>query len=95
MHIQWTAFGEVLVVSFGVAVGIIAVFAIGVGLLSAAPGPTPEGTHLTVATAGSRTTAPRAPSTSRFAVARKVTAWLCFLVCALAVAYGLYMIIAR
>jgi|tagenome__1003787_1003787.scaffolds.fasta_scaffold20963965_3 hypothetical protein len=94
MHIQWTAFGEVLVVSFGVAIGIIAVFAIGVGLLSA-PGPTPESTHLTVATAGRRTTAPRAPSTSRYAVARKVTAWLCFLVCAFAVAYGLYMIIAR
>ena len=98
MHIHWAAFGEVLVVSFGVAVGIIALFAIGVGLLSA-PGPTPDGTHLTVAPApapgAGRSAAQRRPTRSRTTIARGVTASLCFLVCALAVVYGLYMIIAR
>jgi hypothetical protein len=37
VHIAWTAFGQVVVVSFGVAVGLIVLFAIGVALLS---GPT-------------------------------------------------------
>jgi hypothetical protein len=33
--INWSAFGEVFVVSFGAAVGVIVLFAIGVSLLSA------------------------------------------------------------
>ena len=57
MHIQWAAFGEVFVVSFGVAVGIIVVFALGVGLLSATT-PTPDGPHLSVAAGASGTTTP-------------------------------------
>jgi hypothetical protein len=93
MHIQWEAFGEVFMVSFGVAVGLIAVFAIGVGLLSA-PTRTPDGPRLTVATADTSTTP---PTTTRVhpTITRRVTAWMCFLACALSVAYGLYLIIAR
>ena len=69
MHITWTTFGEVFVVSFGVAVGLIVLFAVGIALLSAAPG--------------------------RPTLARLVPAWGCFVACALCVAYGLYVIVAR
>lgn len=93
MHINWTAFGEVFVVSFGVAVGIIVVFAIGVGLLSA-PTSTAEGPHLALADTDGATTRTTATPTSP-TIARQVTAWICFLACALSVAYGLYIIIAK
>ena len=93
MHINWTAFGQVFVVSFGVAVGLIVLFAIGVSLLSA-PTPDPDGPHLALATtdgATSRTMGARGHT----GVARSVTAWICFLACALCIAYGLHIIIAK
>jgi hypothetical protein len=93
MHIDWAAFGEVFVVSFGVTVGMIVLFSIGVSLLSA-PTPRPDTPHLALAAtdgATTRTTAARARPT----MSRQVTAWICFLACALSVAYGLYIIIAK
>jgi hypothetical protein len=93
MHIDWAAFGEVFVISFGVAVGMIALFAIGVSLLSA-PTPSPDSPHLALAATDgttTRTTAARA----RPSITRQVTAWMCFLACALSVAYGLHIIIAK
>jgi hypothetical protein len=93
MHIDWAAFGQVLVVSFGVAVTMIVLFAIGVSLL-AAPPPRPDGPHLTVAAADGATTSTTATG-ARAGATRRVTAWICFLACALSVAYGLYVIVAR
>ena len=93
MHIDWAAFGEVFAVSFGVAVGLIVLFAIGVGLLSS-PAPDPEGPHLALAAAEgttTRTTSGRTPAP----LARRLAAWSCFVACALCVAYGLSVIIAR
>jgi hypothetical protein len=94
MHIDWAVFGEVFVVSFGVAVGIIVVFAIGIGLLSA-PSPTAEGPHLALAATDGATTTRTTATQARPTIARHVTAWICFLACALSVAYGLYIIIAK
>ena len=83
MTIDWGAFGEVFVVSFGAAVGIIVLFAIGVSLLARpAPAPDRAGTSATV-------TGPSAT------VANRAIAYLCFAACALGVAYGLYIIISK
>jgi hypothetical protein len=94
MHIDWAAFGEVFVVSFGVATGLIVLFAIGVSLLSAPP-PGRDSPHLALASTDGdrarRTTSTETGST----LPRRVTAWICFLTCALSVAYGLYIIIAK
>jgi hypothetical protein len=94
MHIDWAAFGQVFVVSCAVAVGITVVFAIGVGLLSAAT-PAQDSPHLTVATAEGSTTTPTTATQGRPRITRQLTAWMCFLACGLSVAYGLYIIIAR
>jgi hypothetical protein len=93
MHIDWAAFGEVFVVSFGVAVVMIVLFAIGVGLLST-PTPSADGPHLALA-ATDGTTTPTTAAQTGLNVPRQVTAWICFLACALSVAYGLYIIIAK
>ena len=90
MHIDWAAFGQVFVVSFGVAVGIIVVFAIGVGLLSASP--TPDGPHPALAAIDGGSTTRTKARRARPTITRQVTAWSCFLACALSVAYGLYII---
>ncbi len=93
MHIDWAAFGEVFVVSFGAAVGIVVLFAIGVTLLSA-PGSGPDGSRAArtaTGDAGARTAAADIRSTA----SRQVTAWICFLACALSVAYGLHVIVAK
>jgi hypothetical protein len=99
VDIDWASFGEVFVVSFGVAVGVIVVFAIGVGLLSApapasepSPQPTPDGLHVvaTDATTSQATATPAAPS-----LTRRLIAGVCFLACALTVGYGLFIIISK
>ena len=92
MHIDWAAFGQVFVVSFGVAVGMIVLFAIGVGLLSAPPDP--DAPHLTIAGADGPPTSTTGTG-ARAGTTRRVTAWICFLACGLSVAYGLYVIVAR
>jgi hypothetical protein len=93
VHIEWLAFGEVFVVSFGVAVGMIVLFAIGVTLLSP-PAPSADGQHLALA-ATDGTTTPTTAVPVRPNLARQVTAWMCFLACALSVAYGLYIVVTK
>jgi hypothetical protein len=89
MHVDWTGFAQVVVVSFGVAVALIVLFAVGVGLLSPTPGPIPDPRAETATDTRADTRAARAP------LARRLTAWSCFLACALCVAYGLYLIVAK
>ncbi|MGH3771767.1 MAG: hypothetical protein ACRDRW_10280 [Pseudonocardiaceae bacterium] len=81
--INWGALGEVFLVSFGAAVGVIVLFAFGVSAL--AP------------TAANSTSAPgeiTGEMTPRPATIRP-QAVLCFLACALVVAYSLYLIIIK
>jgi hypothetical protein len=80
--IDWGALGVVFLVSFGAAVGVIVLFALGVSALatpSAEPTPTPGGSDEKVA---------RPPWAWPLGM-------LCFLACTLVVAYGLYLIIAK
>ena len=93
MHIDWAAFGEVFVVSFGVAVAIIVLFAIGVTLL-AAPIAEPDGPDLALATTDGATRR-TAPADGSPTITRRVAAWICFLACTLSVAYGLHIIITK
>lgn len=76
--IDWAALGLVLLVSFGAAVGVIVLFAVGISALA---GPN------------------SAPSQAADKVTRASWSWLvamlCFLGCALMVAYSLYLIIFR
>jgi len=79
MHIDWTALFKVAGVSFVFGVGIVCVFS--VGLLALDSG-APEG--------ASDVAAVRAASP-----ARKLAAGSCFLICAAAVLYGLWLIIPQ
>ncbi len=83
VQIDWGALGEVFLVSFGAAVGVIVLFAFGVSALA------PPATDPTVAP--SETT--RAAVTPRAAL--RALAVLCFLACALVVGYSLYLIIVK
>lgn len=94
MHINWAAFGEVFLVSFGVAVGVIVLFAIGVTLLSTAPPASPDGAHARLEPPD-RAARRGVEHRARADITRRVTAWICFLACALTVAYGLSVLIAR
>ena len=80
--INWGALGMVCLVSFGTAVGVIVLFALGVNALA-----TPE------------TGPAAAPGESTGKGVRPPWIWpvgmLCFLACALVVAYGLYLIIVK
>ncbi len=79
--IDWGALGLVFLVSFGAAVGVIVLFALGVNALAPVAEP---------ASALGRT----APDNPRPAWAWPV-AMLCFLTCALVVAFSLYLIIIK
>ena len=80
--IDWGSLAMVFFVSFGAAVGVIVLFALGVTALA-----TP-----------SSASSP-AQSQTRANISRPPWAWpvarLCFVACALVVAYGLYLIIAK
>jgi hypothetical protein len=77
--IDWGALGEVFIVSFGTAVGVIVLFAFGVSTLAAPPADP---------TSASGETAPRIAAARPLAI-------LCFLACALVVGYSLYLIIVK
>jgi hypothetical protein len=81
--IDWGALGEVFVVSFGAAVGVITIFAFGVNAL--------------VLPATDPTVAPSetAEGVAALHAAVRPLAVLCFLACALVVAYSLYLIIVK
>jgi hypothetical protein len=80
--IDWTALGEVFLISFGASVGVIVLFALGVSALAA---PTADPASAPGGTAQSVTPRPAA----------RAAAVLCFLACTLVVGYGLYLIIVR
>ncbi|HEV7450233.1 MAG TPA: hypothetical protein VGO16_02335 [Pseudonocardiaceae bacterium] len=83
MTIDWSALGEVFLVSFGTSVGVIVLFALGVSALAA---PTADPASAPGETAQSVTPRP---------AASRALAVLCFLTCALVAGYGLYLIIVR
>jgi hypothetical protein len=83
VSIDWAALGVVFLVSFGTAVGLIVLFSLGVNALATTttdPPASPAHTH--------QKPAPQLTSIPPVAV-------LCFLACALIVAYGLYLIIIK
>jgi hypothetical protein len=83
VQIDWNALGEVFLVSFGAAVGVIVLFALGVSALAPpATDPIVEPSETAEAAA-----APRA--------ALRLLAVLCFLACSLVVGYSLYLIIVK
>ena len=82
VKIDWGALGEVFLVSFGAAVGVIVLFAFGVSALAA---PTADPASASGQTVG---TPPRIAAARPLAV-------LCFSACALVVGYSLYLIIVK
>ncbi|MFG2190941.1 hypothetical protein [Streptomyces sp. NPDC048639] len=79
MEIDWAALGQVFGVSLLVTVGIVGVFTLGIVGSSRRTETQPDGT---VAATGS-------PSPQA-----RIGAYLCYALCAAAVAYGLYLIVA-
>ena len=91
VQIDWSALGEVFLVSFTAAIGVIVLFAFGVSALAVpAINPTLAPSETTTAATTPSTAPPTAPPT-----ALRPLAALCFLTCALVVAYSLYLIIAK
>lgn len=82
VKIDWSALGMVFLVSFGTAVGVIVLFALGISALA-----TPV-TEPAAAPGGSAENAARPPWSRPLGT-------LCFLACALVVGYGLYLIIVK
>lgn len=84
MDIKWNSLAEVSAVSLVVGVGIVVVFSVGVLALSRRP--ETEAENKTAAAGGSSRVALSLPT---------VAAGLCFLACALIVAYGIYLIVPQ
>ncbi|MET9877910.1 hypothetical protein ABZZ36_25235 [Actinacidiphila glaucinigra] len=80
MHIDWAALGSVFGVSLAVTVGLVGLFTLGIVGLSKQG--TAGGGEAGTSAAGGTT-----------ALAR-TGAYLCFALCAAAVAYGIYLIVA-
>ncbi|UQA96169.1 hypothetical protein [Streptomyces halobius] len=80
MSIDWAALGQVFGVSFAVTVGIVGLFT--VGIVGTSRKPAPEGGKEGAAAS----TAP--------GVGARVGATAAFALCAAAVAYGIYLIVA-
>jgi hypothetical protein len=79
MNIDWTALGQVFGISLLVTVGIVGLFTLGIVGTSRKPRTQPDGT---VAATGAPTVLARAG------------AYVCYALCAGAVAYGIYVIVA-
>ncbi|MFC8129073.1 hypothetical protein [Streptomyces sp. NPDC057302] len=82
MNIDWAALGSVFGVSLGVTVALVGLFTLGIVGLSKREA-APSG----AATTGSATAG--GPP-----VAARTGAYVCFALCAAAVAYGIYLIVA-
>ncbi|WP_405987403.1 hypothetical protein [Streptomyces sp. NBC_00872] len=80
MALDWSGLGEVAVISVGATVGVVFVFALGVRLLSRRHEPGGSGPG---------------GAGRRASVLARTVAGLCFLACAAAVAYGLYLIVPQ
>ncbi|WP_431963589.1 hypothetical protein [Actinacidiphila sp. bgisy160] len=78
MHIDWAALGSVFGVSLAVTVGLVGLFTLGIVGLS----------KQATADGGEAGTSAGGPAVAR------TGAYLCFALCAAAVAYGIYLIVA-
>ncbi|MEV8313260.1 hypothetical protein AB0Q95_03720 [Streptomyces sp. NPDC059900] len=78
MNIDWAALGSVFGVSLAVTVALVGLFTLGIVGLS----------KHEAATSGAASATGGAPSTAR------AGAYVCFALCAAAVAYGIYLIVA-
>ncbi|MFB7273059.1 hypothetical protein [Streptomyces sp. NPDC056244] len=84
MALDWSGLGEVALVSVGATVGVVFVFALGVRILAHRDeDEEPDGRPRL----GRDRRRPSAPA--------RAVAGLCFLACAAAVAYGLYLIVPQ
>ncbi|MEU7136939.1 hypothetical protein [Streptomyces sp. NPDC046261] len=79
MNIDWAALGQVFGVSLVVTIGLVAVFTLGIVGTSRKP--------------GSATATATAPAAGPTVLARS-GAYACFALCAAAVGYGIYLIVA-
>ncbi|GAA1906393.1 hypothetical protein GCM10009837_32340 [Streptomyces durmitorensis] len=81
MNIDWAALGSVFGVSLGVTVALVGLFTLGIVGLSK---------REAAATSGATSSA----SAGGPPVAARTGAYVCFALCAAAVAYGIYLIVA-
>lgn len=79
MDIDWAALGSVFGVSLGVTVALVGLFTLGIVGLSK---------HEAATSGAASATGSTAP------VAARTGAYVCFALCAAAVAYGIYLIVA-
>ncbi|MFI6086366.1 hypothetical protein [Streptomyces sp. NPDC051218] len=86
MDIDWAALGSVFGVSLAVTVALVGLFTLGIVGLSKR-----EAATSGAATAGASAGASTAGGT---AAAARTGAYVCFALCAAAVAYGIYLIVA-
>lgn len=93
MDIKWSSLGEVALVSLGVSVGIVVIFAIGVLAWSprTAPGDAGDAGDVGDARHARHEGAAAAPNPPFM----KAAAGLCFFACALIVGYGIYLIVPQ
>ncbi|MEU9205483.1 hypothetical protein [Streptomyces sp. NPDC048332] len=82
MNIDWAALGTVFGVSLVATVALVGLFTLGIVGLSKQPGPAAQG--------GSAD----GPAAGGSVVPARVGAYVCFGLCAAAVAYGIYLIVA-
>ncbi|MDX3850116.1 hypothetical protein [Streptomyces sp. AK02-01A] len=81
MHLNWSSLGEVVAVSIGATLGIVIVFALGVRALASA--------------GRTKVRARGGAGAKGLAALSRAFAGLCFLACAAAVGYGLYLIVSQ
>lgn len=82
VSIDWAALGDVFLVSFAAGIGLIVLFSLGVNALATTTDPPSPPTNA------------HQKTTPRPTLILPVTV-LCFVACALIVAYGLYLIIIK
>ncbi|WP_327232719.1 hypothetical protein OG349_00990 [Streptomyces sp. NBC_01317] len=104
MDLNWSSLGEVAVVSIGATVGLVIVFSLGVRALAATggdgerdDGKSGDGEPGGAKPPGGGSTAygGRRAGASRPGAPAVAVAGLCFLACAAAVLYGLYLIVPQ
>lgn len=87
MSIDWSALGQVLGVSLAATVGLVTVFTLGIVATSRRPQQGTAGGGQPGAVAGG------VPTGARPSVWARSGGYLCYAVCAAAVAYGIYLIV--
>ncbi|MFJ2651679.1 hypothetical protein ACIO1C_33760 [Streptomyces sp. NPDC087420] len=95
MDPHWSSLGEVAVVSVGATVGIVIVFSLGVRALAAVEEGGEPGDGKRPGGGGSTAYGARGAGAGRPGAPAVAVAGLCFLACAAAVFYGLYLIVPQ